>query len=99
MQLPVLIEPVAGDRFQAKGGEPFAFTAEGATREEALQNLQRQIEAHLAAGAEIVTLEVPAQDNPWKQMQGIFEDDPWFEEWQQAIAEYRQQVEEDPDIP
>jgi hypothetical protein len=29
----------------------------------------------------------------------MFKDDPWFDEWQQAIAEYRQQVEEDPNIP
>jgi predicted RNase H-like HicB family nuclease len=99
MQLPVLVEPIAENRFRAKGGEPFALTAEGATRADALQNLQRMIETHLAGGAEVVSLEIPTLDNPWRQMQGIFKDDPWFDEWQQAIAEYRQQVEEDPDIP
>jgi hypothetical protein len=35
-------------------------------------------------------------DNPWLRIAGIFENDPLFEEWQQAIAEYRDQVEKDP---
>ena len=29
MQIPVLIEPVAGNGYRASGGEPFGFTAVG----------------------------------------------------------------------
>ena len=31
MKIAVLIEPVPGNGFRAKGGEPFAMSAEGAT--------------------------------------------------------------------
>ena len=34
MQIPILIEPVAGNGFRSRGGEPFALSADGATREE-----------------------------------------------------------------
>src|SRR5438874_195671 len=43
MQISVLIEPVPGNGYRAKGGEPFALSAEGATRGEALARLRDQI--------------------------------------------------------
>lgn len=98
MQIPVLIEPVAGNGFRARSAEPFGLTAEGATSDEALDKLRQEIQNRLTAGARLVSLDVPA-DNPWKAMAGIYKDDPQFDDWQQAIAEYRRQVEEDPDIP
>jgi hypothetical protein len=36
MQIPVFIETVARNGYRARGLEPFAFSARGATREEAL---------------------------------------------------------------
>ena len=42
---------------------------------------------------------MPGQDNPWTAMAGIFKNDPLFDDWQQAIADYRRQIEEDTDIP
>ena len=39
MQIPVLIEPVAGNGFRAQGCEPFGLLAEGATRQAALEKL------------------------------------------------------------
>ena len=38
MQIPILIEPIAGNGYRASGGEPLALTADGATHEEALAN-------------------------------------------------------------
>jgi predicted RNase H-like HicB family nuclease len=38
MQIPVLVEPIAGDGYRARGTEPFGLSAEGATRAEALEN-------------------------------------------------------------
>ncbi len=34
-------------------------------------------------------LDIPAADNPWLRVAGMFEDDPTFDEWQEAIAENR----------
>jgi predicted RNase H-like HicB family nuclease len=97
MQIPVLIEPMAGNRFRARG--PFAWTAEGATPEEALQNLRQVIEGQLNAGAQLVALEVPPPENPWLATAGMFAENPLFDEWQQAIAENRRQADADDGLP
>jgi hypothetical protein len=99
MQIPVLVEPVAGNGYRAKGGEPFGFTAEGATREEALRKLREQIDSRLSSGAQVVLVEVPAKDNPWLRMAGwLDKDDPRVKEWEQIIQENRQKADEDPDF-
>jgi predicted RNase H-like HicB family nuclease len=99
MEIPVLIEPVAENGFRARAVEPFSMTAEAGTRDAALQKLRELIEARLADGAEIVPLQVPAPEHPLARFAGMFKDDPYFDDWQRAIAEYRRQVEEDPEIP
>ncbi len=38
-------------------------------------------------------------ENPWLKAAGMFHGDPYFEEWQEAIREYRRQVDNDPDAP
>jgi predicted RNase H-like HicB family nuclease len=98
MQIPILIEPVAGNGYRARGCEPFGLTADGATREEALHKLEEQLRARLKTGAQIVSLEIAEQDNPWRQFAGMFEGDPLFDEWQAAIAENRRKADEDPDV-
>ncbi len=40
MQIPVLVERVKGNGFRARGTEPFAVSARGASREEALAKLR-----------------------------------------------------------
>jgi predicted RNase H-like HicB family nuclease len=55
MHMPIAIEPVAGNGYRARGGEPLAFTAEGATPEEAVRKLRELIQAHLASGVQIGT--------------------------------------------
>jgi predicted RNase H-like HicB family nuclease len=92
MQIPILIERIADNGFRARGIEPFGGVAEGATRDEALQNLRKLLEERLAQGAEIVGLEVTGERHPWKPFAGMFKDDPLFDEWQQAIAKYRRRV-------
>lgn len=97
MRIPVLIEPVARNGFRARGIEPFAVSAKGATREEALAKLRAIIEDRLKNGAELVELEVGPPSNPWMEFAGMFKDDPWIEDWKRSIEEYRQKVDEDPD--
>jgi hypothetical protein len=85
--------------FRARSGEPFALSAEAATREEALQKVRDLMVRQLAAGLEVVPCEVPASDDPWAGVAGLFREDPFFSDWQQAVAEYRRQVHEDPVSP
>jgi hypothetical protein len=97
MEIPVLIEPIPGNGFRARGGEPLALSAEGTTRDEALENLRALVQSRLVAGAEIVPLEVPANQNPWVVMAGMFKDNPLFAEVVDIMAEQRRQADQDPD--
>lgn len=99
MELPVLVEPVAGNGYKASGAFPFEFTTEGATADEAVQKLKQLIQNRLANGAELIGVEVPKTDNPWARIEGIYKDDPLFDEWQAAIAEYRRQAELETESP
>src|SRR5437899_471337 len=96
MQIPVLIERLKGNGYRARVAEPVAATAKGATREEALTKLRAKIQSRLNKGTEIVGLEVGPQPHPWMEFAGMFKDDPLIDEWIQSMAEYRQQVEDDP---
>jgi hypothetical protein len=97
MQINVLVEPMNGQGFRATGAQPFALSAEGATREEALKKLQEEVCNRLKNGAEVVALEVTADEHPLLKYAGMFKDDPRIEEWKQCMAEYRDQVEKDDD--
>jgi hypothetical protein len=99
VQIAVLVEPMNGAGFRASGGEPFCVSVEGATREDALKKLQDEIELRIKSGADLVFLDVPAESNPWLKIAGMYKDDPMLEEWKQAMAEYRDQVEKDDDYP
>ena len=94
MRISVLIEPVPGHGYRAKGGEPFALAAEGATRDDALQKLRELIEGKVSAGAEVVTLDVPVTEHPWLPFAGMFRDDPLVEEWKETMAELRRQADD-----
>jgi predicted RNase H-like HicB family nuclease len=94
MRISVVIEPVPGHGFRAKGAEPFGMTAEGATRDDALQELRKLIKGKLSAGVEIVTLDVPVAKHPWLPFAGMFRDDPLVEEWKETMAELRRQADQ-----
>ncbi|SRR6266404_914683 len=98
MQIPVLLEAVPGSGYRASGGEPFAISVQGATREEALQKLRESINEKLSTGAEIVSLELPVNHNPWLRMAGTLDpEDPLVKEWIQIMEENRRKTDEDPD--
>jgi hypothetical protein len=99
VQISVLVEPVAGNGYRATGAEPFGFSAEGATREEAIAKVRRLCQARLSSGAELVTLEVGAPLHPWLPFAGMFKDDPDFQEVVEIMAENRRKMDEDPTIP
>ena len=56
------------------------------TTETSLQNMTRE---QLLAKAR-------KDNHPWLPAIGIFKEGPLFDEWQQAIADYRRSVDEDP---
>lgn len=98
MQIPVLIERTPGKGYRAKGVEPFNMTAEGSTREEALQRFEEKIAQQIAAGAEIVSIDLPTTEHPWAPFAGTLKE-PLTEAWKQAMVEYRTRVDADPEAP
>ncbi len=99
MKIPVLIEPISQQRYRATGGEPFVGSLEAETADGALAKLKQQIDDRLSQGARIALIDLPSGTNPWLDMAGIFHDDPLFDEWQHAIADYRREVNQNPDAP
>jgi hypothetical protein len=91
VEIAVLLEPVPGKGYRARGGEPFAFEAEGSTKEEALTKLRKLIASRIEEGAEIMSVEISSGENPWISFAGMFRDDPLFDRWQAVIAENRKE--------
>jgi hypothetical protein len=99
MNIPVLLEPIENNGYRASSGAPLTLTAEGATRDEALNRLRDQLVKRLQKGAELVAIDLGTSKNPWLAMAGIYDSaDPLVQEWKQAMAEYRQKIDNDPDF-
>jgi hypothetical protein len=100
MQFAVLIEQVANNGYRASSGAPLELSAEGATRDEAIRNLQAQLRQRLQTGAELATVEVVVSppENPWVRYAGMFKDDPDFQDVIDIIAENRRKMNVDPDV-
>ncbi len=99
MQVPVLIERVEGNGYRARAGEPFGWSAEGATADEALSALKEVVTQKVAAGAKIAAIDIPAEGHPLMAYAGTWKDHPLLDDWMQAIADYRQAVENDTERP
>ena len=97
MQIPVLVERIDANGYRARGGEPLPLMAEGATEAEALAKLREMIESRIAAGAQLVQLEVGTKQHPFDKFAGMWKDNPFLDDWVKAIEEYRREVDEDPD--
>lgn len=96
MHFTILLEPAAGQKYRALCGSPLDMEAEGDSREEALGKLRELIEHKIRSGVEILTLEVDTIEHPWKRFAGTLKDEPLFEEWVQAMAQYRASIDDDP---
>jgi hypothetical protein len=96
VEIQVVVERVKGNGYRARGSEPFALSAKGATRDEALAKLRAKIQTCLKKGTEIVRLELGPHPDPWMEFAGMFKGDPWIGDWKQSIEEYRQKVDDDP---
>lgn len=89
MDISVLVEPVANDGFRAVVGDPWRLEVAAPTREEAIGKLRRLIEHRMAAGAEVVAVSIGDSTHPLANFAGMLKDDPLATQWQQAMADYR----------
>jgi hypothetical protein len=98
MQIPILVEPVTNNGYRATSGPPLTMSAEGATRDEAVDKLELLLRDRLSNGVELVSAEVPARvvENAWVKYAGMFKDDPMFAEVLEIMKENRRKDEEDP---
>jgi hypothetical protein len=97
MQIAVLVEPIQNNGFRASGSAPFAVSAEGSTRAEALAKLKDQVQARLRDGGEIVTVDISPREHPLAKYAGMFPDDELTQDWEKSMAEYRRQIDEGPE--
>jgi hypothetical protein len=56
-------------------------------------------EDHVARVERIAATELPDGGNPWLSGASMFRDDPLFDDWQRAIANYRREANESADAP
>lgn len=93
MQIPVIVESLGEGGFRALAPPPFGLTAEGKSSDEAVKRLQAKMAESVSNGKQLVAVEVPAKaEHPWMPYVGQFENDPLFEKWQAAIAEFRREL-------
>lgn len=94
MELNVFVEPIGPHTFQASITQPLAIVAQGATKEDAVAQVQEMAQRRLRSG-EIVSVQVEGvADHPWLRFAGIWKDDPDFRKFQANIREYRKAAEE-----
>src|SRR5262249_55661621 len=99
MQIPVLIEPVPGNGYRARGGEPLVVEVEAPTRDQALAKLKEILQSRLQNGAEVVTLDLSPPPHPLAEFVGMFKDDPLIEDWKKSVAKYRRKVDKNSERP
>jgi hypothetical protein len=100
MQIPVLIERLSRDSYRARSGGALVLTAEGTTRDEALNKLRDLFKQTLRNGAELTEFTIQAiPPRSWPPPRIHDPDDPVVQEWIQIMEENRRKVEEEPDIP
>ena len=96
MQIPVVIERLSGNCFRAKNATAQLFAVEGDSAEESLQLWRERFAAVLPADAEVVRVDsVVPTEHPLARFARDLKDDPLFDDWQAAIAEYRTQCDQD----
>lgn len=95
MQIPVIIEPVSEHCYRATGGSPLALTVEAATPDKALAQLEQTIKDRLTGGTKLVALDIPLED-PALRYAGILRDNPLYDDWIEAMREYREKVDSEP---
>ena len=84
IRVPVTVEKIAAGRFVARA------EAEGSTAEEAMANLQTELQPAPAQPLQPVT--ASDHPNPWVPMVGWLPDDDLTAAWRQAMADRRAEL-------
>lgn len=102
MTTAVLITRHADNRYSARALALSDVVASGASEAEAIAALRAAL-AELQAQSHIVQVDVPLPgvpaDDPWLRTAGIWANDPSWEAFQQAVADYRAAVDADHAVP
>lgn len=98
MEIVVLLEPLAEGRFRARAGDPLNLAAEGTTAAEATRRLGVLLDALLADGRTVTTIQVANGRAAVELPSPPPADDLYLTDWayrelQEAIAEGRRQDE------
>jgi hypothetical protein len=100
MQIPVVIERLPGNRFRAKSAAAQLFAVEADSVEESLRLWRERFAAVLPANAEVVRVEpTVASEHPLARFAGDLKDDPLFDDWCEAIEEFRRQRDLEDGLP
>lgn len=92
----ILVETKADGRISTTAWNLPECQGEGATREEALDNLRQSLIKRLEkVGIVEMELELPKPKHPWKKFAGMFKYDPQFDEVQADIEAYRRELDEE----
>ncbi len=96
MEIAVLLQPMSGNGYRATIREPFQLSATGATREEALYNVQSQLEDRARQDVEVVILKImlPHRTLP---AEPVWPDDEITRNWLEGVAKYRSERDEEAD--
>lgn len=94
VQTNIRIEKLAAGRVRVTGSEFFPISVEAPTREEAIQQFRDKVADDLAPNVEVstITIDLPDRVHPLLKHAGDMRDDPLFDLWQEAIEEYRKEL-------
>ena len=80
-------------KFIARVREWPEIMVEGETEEEVLVKAQADLKSLLVSGRIVqLDLEVKPDDHPWLKFAGMFADDPDWDEFQESIHQYREEI-------
>jgi predicted RNase H-like HicB family nuclease len=98
----VLITRYDDNRYTARALALFDVVANGASEAEAIAALRATL-TDLQARSHVVQVDLPVPaaepDDPWLRVAGIWADDPSWDAFQQAIADYRAAIDAEIPVP
>jgi hypothetical protein len=96
MEIPVLIEQLDKHKYRARAGEPFGFSVEARSENEALAALEHRLHAQLKNGTRLATLHIGLRDHPVARTVGtLLLEDPLTKKWLRAIEKGRRKLDAD----
>jgi predicted RNase H-like HicB family nuclease len=97
MTYKVLVTKQHDSRYTARALVLPEVVASGTTEAEAVDHLREAL-ADLQTRSRVVDVDLPmpdlAQGNPWLRFAGMWADDPDWDLFQNAVAEYRREIDE-----